>query len=213
MRNKQKGIWVNQKGLAQLGLDEAMLRGAIQYSNRVLDSLDDTLVSAGEPRMARLLELANLSAVIGNLFRGGLAKASHGRFEANGPHKYPDLVSKDRRFESLEIKVALEVNKPKGHLIKPGPHIIVRYVLGDEHGKCVPGKDNRGSVVWIWEVRAGVLNNQHFSVSNTPGDSGKTAVINKDGMDALKVAFVDVDRCPFETTSRTYKALSALKPD
>lgn len=193
---KQVGRFLEQPELRRLGVDVQMIQGAIEYTYKVLDALDSTLVHAGEPRMAGLLELANLSAIIGNLFRGGLARASSGRFVANGPHKYPDLLSKDKRYGDLEIKVALENNKPKGHLVKPGPHITVRYVLGNEDGTCTRGKENRGAVAWIWEVRGGMLLEHHFSVSNTAGDSGKTAVFNKDGMTALKVVFLDSERRP-----------------
>jgi hypothetical protein len=212
MRDLQKGEIHNTADLAALGLDQTMLTGAIDYTYRLLDSLDSTLTTAGEPRLAGLLELANLSAIVGNLFRGGLARASGGRFEANGPHRYPDVISKDSRFKDLEIKVSLETNSPKGHLIKPGPHLTVRYVLGDEKGICVRGKSNRGSVIWIWEVRVGVLTDQHFTVSNTAGDSGKTAVVNALGMDALKVVFLDLQRCPHGINGTNYKKLAALKP-
>jgi hypothetical protein len=197
MRNeKQVGRFIEHPDLRRLGIDLNMIRGAMEYTYKVLDALDSTLILADEPRMAQLLELANLSAIIGNLFRGGFAHASNGRFAANGPHKYPDLISNDKLYGDVEIKVALENNRPKGHLVKPGPHITVRYVLGDDQGACLRGKENRGTVVWFWEVRVGMLNENHFSVSNTAGDSGKTAVFNTDGMAALKVAFLDVDRSP-----------------
>ena len=110
----------------------------------------------------------------------------------------------------MEIKVALENNKPKGHLIKPGAHMTVHYVLGDEKGRFLRGKANRGVVAWIWQVRAGLLRDNHFSVSNTEGDSGKTAVINADGMDALQIVYADIDRCPLAQSGKAYAELAAL---
>jgi len=198
-RPAQRGKYLEDEVLGDLGLSVQDLSKALSYVYSVVDELDKTLLSKGEVRLAKLIELANLSAVIGNLFRGGVSRASEGRFVANAPHKYPDLVSTDPRFESIEIKVALEGNKPKGHLVKPGPHLTVRYILGTEEGKYLPGKDQRGDVVWIWEIRAGHLTTEHFNLSNTEGDSGKTAVVNKEGMAALKVVYLDLDRCPLSS--------------
>ena len=60
----------------------------------------------------------------------------------------------------------------------------------------------RGDVVWIWEVRFGHLSVKHFNVSNTAGDSGKTAVVNKAGMEQLEVVYVDPD---LEPSRRNYR--------
>ena len=49
-----------------------------------------------------------------------IVKASNGVFRKNGPHKYPDLLADRLDAANVEIKVALEDNKPKGHLAKPG---------------------------------------------------------------------------------------------
>ena len=206
MRDKHVGNFVNEGACASLGLDHDMLLNATKYTYGVLDGIDATLTRKKELRLAQLLELANLSAIVGNLFRGGVAKFSRGRFKANGPHKYPDLICEDARFEHIEIKVALEDNNPKGHLVKPGPHITVRYVLGDRRGKCTRGA--RGDVIWIWEIRAGRLEDGHFNVSNTAGDSGKTAVVNKAGMGALKVVYFDIERCPHSPRGKRYAELA-----
>jgi len=137
-------------------------------------------------------------------------KASGGLFAANAPHTYPDILGKGRGCSNIEIKVALETNKPKGHLIKSGPHLTVRYVLGREDGGFKRGKENRGNVAWIWEVRAGELKKSHFNFSNTDGDSGKTAVVNAAGMNTLGVVYCDLDRAPMSHAGRVYSALAAL---
>ena len=173
-----------------------MATSAINYVHRILDRLDSTLVSCGESRLSKMVELANLSAIIGNLLRTGISNASNGRFIANSPHKYPDLQSTTDGIADLEIKVALENNKPKGHLVKPGPHLICRYVLGGPNGEFKLGKENRGDVVWIWELRAGVLLEEHFAVSNTEGDSGKTAVINSKGLYQLQLIYCSMEHFP-----------------
>ena len=193
----------NDAALKAVGLDREVVAAGISAVHRVLDGLDATLIGNDEARMAGLIELANLSAVIGNLLRGGIAKASGGRFVANGPHKYPDLLSTIHGIDHLEIKVALETNKPKGHLAKPGPHLTCRYVLADEQGRHTIGKQNRGDVAWIWEVRTGVLGEEHFNISNTPGDSGKTAVINKAGFGELHVVYVNPELCPYGANTPT----------
>ena len=184
-----------------------IIRLAIQATHTTLDRIDDTLVGYGGSRLATIVELANLSAIVGNLFRGAISEASNGLFMANRPHTYPDLVGVGPNTHDMEIKVALETNNPKGHLIKPGAHITVRYVLGSDDGDYARGKDNRGDVVWIWEVRTGFLDTPHFNFSNTPGDSGKTAVINASGMVAMTPVFVDLTRCPFSPKGAHYREL------
>lgn len=180
------------------GLTSKIVGGAVDHVHAILDSIDSQLMSSADTRLSQLVELANLSAIIGNLFRAGICKASSGIFLPNTPHTYPDLLAcKDYPdARDTEIKVALENNKPKGHLVKPGPHITVRYVLADEKGVYRRGKENRGVVPYIWEVRIGELEERHFNFSNTEGDSGKTAVINAAGMNALAVVYLDKARSP-----------------
>jgi hypothetical protein len=196
--------------LNSFGLSCSMIASGVSYVHNLLDSIDKQLLAAGENRLADLIELANLSAVIGNLLRGGIAKASQGRFVANGPHRYPDLLANERDCRDIEIKVALETNKPKGHLIKPGPHLTARYVLAAADGSFSRGRDNRGNIAWIWEIRVGYLQPAHFSVSNTEGDSGKTAVINAAGMLALQTVYCDLDRCPHPIGGKHYREYSRV---
>ena len=96
-------------------------------------------------------------------------------FARNRPHAYPDLVPNQSDVSGLEIKVALETNRPKGHLPKRGHYLTFRYVLGDENGNYEIGK--RKNVIWVWEAKYGYLRDADFSISNTEGDSGKTAVV------------------------------------
>jgi hypothetical protein len=209
------GVIINHDVMRTLGLNAQTIRGAIEYSHGVLDRIDHTLTDALGDRLASLIELANLSAFLGNLVRRGICEASYGAFEPNTPHTFPDLLGVAPTASDLEIKVALETNKPKGHLVKPGPHVIVRYVLADAHGKYTRGKDSRGDVVWIWEIRIGELEPGHFGFSDTPGDSGKTAVIKAAGMKALKPVFIDLARCPYApngSVSRELKEFLMQEP-
>ncbi len=198
MRNSVQDALLQQAHLYQYGLTAEIVGEAVGYVHDILDSIDSQLLSAADTRLSQLVELANLSAIIGNLFRAGICRASGGIFLPNAPHTYPDLLANKDFMDAcdVEIKVSLENNKPKGHLVKPGPHITVRYVLADEHGNYKRGKESRGVVPYIWEVRIGKLEEGHFNFSNTEGDSGKTAVINAAGMKSLKVVYFDDERCP-----------------
>ena len=208
MRNLPKTYIHNKPILKSYGFDRDTLLKSILYVYKVLDAIDDKLTEADTVRFSKLVELANLSAMIGNLFRSGLIRHSDGMFKENAPHAFPDLLSVDETYDDLEIKVALETNKPKGHLIKPGHHIVIRYVLGENDGSYNRGKENRGDVAWIWEVAIGELIEEHFSVSNTAGDSGKTAVINKAGMNNLNTVFFDPRMFPYGNKGPVKKAYS-----
>jgi hypothetical protein len=187
---------LNSHWPGRFGLSASTIGDSIAHVHQVLDSIDYQLLENGGERLSQLVELANLSAIVGNLFRGAIVKNSDGGFCANAPHTYPDLLATADHCTDVEIKVALEANKPKGHLVKPGPHITVRYVLGGDSGDYTRGKTFRGTKVWIWEVRVGTLLEEHFGFSSTEGDSGKTAVINTAGMNALDVVYQDLQRCP-----------------
>ena len=98
---------------------------------------------------------------------------------------------------NLELKVALETNKPKGHLPKAGTYITFRYVLGTKSGEYTKGKDKRGDTVWIWEVKVGKLSVDDFSCSNTEGDSGKTAVIKTAVHNQMSLVYYDASLLPY----------------
>ena len=205
-----KKYLVHQPSLDQFGLSIDMIERSVTYVYDILDSIDGKLIEAGGERLSELVELANLSAIIGNLYRGGIVRTSNGSFKANAPHTYPDLLGRGPGCKDIEIKVALENNKPKGHLIKPGPHLTLRYVLADANGKHQRGKESRGNVPWIWEVRVGWLKDNHFNFSNTEGDSGKTAVINAEGMKDLLLVYCDLERCPLSPTGVAFKEAALL---
>jgi len=173
------------------GLDSQMVKHGIEFAYNTLDLIDSKLIESGLGRLSGLVELANLSTIIGNLVAEGIVKSSRGNFTRAGAHKYQDLRSTKSDSDNVEIKVALEKNKPKAHLPKVGHYLTIRYILSDENGAPFKGKDNRGDVAWIWEVRFGHLKMRHFNVSNTVGDSGKTAVVNGKGMQALAIIYED----------------------
>ena len=169
---------VETGAMRSAGLTGSMIADAITFAYVVVDRIDDALSSIEADRLADIVELASFSAIIGNLIRCSIVRSSLGKFKHNRPHGYPDLLANSPDAEDIEIKIALETNSPKGHLAKSGNYLTFRYVLGDGEGNYRRGKENRGSVPWIWEIKFGYLGMQHFDISNTDGDSGKTAVIN-----------------------------------
>jgi len=66
------------------------------------------------------------------------------------------------------------------------------------------GKDQRGATVWFWEVRIGVIRAEDFSISNTDGDSGKTAVVRTAVFNAMNLVFFDPKYCPHPMRNDTY---------
>lgn len=189
----------NDRFRAITGLSIEALRAAILSCYQTLDTIDaQLLVHSSEP-IADLVELANLSSIIGNLVGAGLAAASKGLYTRNKPHSYPDLISKRTGYD-LEIKVALEKNKPKGHLPKAGHYLTFRYVLCNDSGLYEKGKENRGRRVFIWEVKVGDLSVDDFDISNTAGDSGKTAVIKTAVFNAMPLIYFDNDLLPYSSS-------------
>jgi transcriptional regulator with XRE-family HTH domain len=186
------------------GMPATSLIAAIQGCYHTLDLIDDQLTSRGSQPIAKLVELANLSSMVGNLVSGCIADKSDGLYTRNRPHHYPDLLALKQPALPIELKVALETNKPKGHLPKPGRYIAIRYVLGDRVGNYTRGKDQRGTTVWFWEARIGVIRAEDFSISNTDGDSGKTAVVRTAAFNEMKLVFFDPKYCPHPMKNGTY---------
>ncbi len=168
-----------------------MLRNAINDCYRTFDLIDDQLILNNTPPISQLVELANLSSIIGNLLGGAIVKESNGLYKRNTPHKYPDLLPLSLDAKEIEIKMALEKNTPKGHLPKEGYYMTFRYVLADKKGRYIKGVHNRGDTVWIWEIRFGFLKIEDFQFSSTLGDSGKTAPIKTVSFNGMPILFVD----------------------
>jgi transcriptional regulator with XRE-family HTH domain len=185
------------KLLETIGVDGSTLLGAIDSCYQTLDIIDEQLMGKGALPMAHLVELANLSSMVGNIVGGGIADYSNGLYARNKPHTYPDLLPLAEPAVNLELKMALETNRPKGHLPKAGTYITFRYVLGDKQGNFLRGKGNRGDTVWIWEVKVGAITEDDFSCSNTAGDSGKTAIIKTKIHNNMALVYYMPDYLPY----------------
>ncbi|MEI7900584.1 MAG: helix-turn-helix transcriptional regulator [bacterium] len=186
------------------GLSIETVRSSMLDCYQTLDTIDAQLLAHSSEPIASLVELANLSSIIGNLIGAGLAVASNGLYVRNRPHSYPDLVPQTTSFGDLEIKVALEKNKPKGHLPKAGNYLTFRYVLCNDLALYEKGKECRGKRVFIWEVKVGTLSEGDFDMSNTEGDPGKTAVIKTCVFNAMPLIYFDSDLLPYSTKSLCY---------
>jgi transcriptional regulator with XRE-family HTH domain len=182
---------------ALIGISSNSIMEAVVEVYNTLDLIDLELISRKSEPISALVELANLSSMVGNLIGASVAEKSQGKYKRNRPHAFPDLIPQNSELPDLEIKIALESNRPKGHLPKEGTYLTFRYVLGNKNGEYIRGKENRGKTVWIWEVRAGFLGLNDFDISNTPGDSGKTAVIKTEPFKRMLVVFFDPRFFPY----------------
>jgi len=185
------------KLLEIIGIDGSMLLDTIDSCYQTLDIIDQQLIGKGSVAIAHLVELANLSSMVGNIIGGGIADFSNGLYTRNKPHTYPDLLPQSDSAVELELKMALETNKPKGHLPKAGTYITFRYILANKQGDYNRGKQNRGNTVWIWEVKVGKLTENDFSCSNTQGDSGKTAVIKTEVHNKMPLIYYVPEHLPY----------------
>ena len=207
-RSLPKSVLRNEEQLRELtGLGGEAILHAVEYTYETLDLIDMELIARGSEPISGLVELANLSSMIGNLVGAGIAVASGGLYLRNRPHAFPDLIPQLPNLPDLEIKTALESNSPKGHLPKEGVYLTFRYGLGGPNGEYTRGKEGRGRTVWIWEVRVGYLGLEDFSISNTDGDSGKTAVVKSLPFQSMHVVYFDARFFPY---AKTWAGLSPL---
>lgn len=198
---KRQNLRNEDKLIDTIGIDGNTLLNAIDTCYQTLDTIDEQLLSKGSLPIANLVELANLSSMIGNIIGGGIAEHSNGLYERNRPHAYPDLIPLHESAVNLELKIALETNKPKGHLPKPGTYITFRYILANKQGIYNRGKQYRGDTAWIWEIKIGELSVDDFSCSNTAGDSGKTAVIKTQHFNEMALVYYVPELLPYASKS------------
>lgn len=107
-RTLQAAHFLNEASLKRATrLTSAMLRPGIEHCHQTFDTIDFQLELHGAKPIGRLVELANLSSMIGNVVAEGVAANSDGLYERNTPHTYPDLLPKKASAVPLEIKIAL----------------------------------------------------------------------------------------------------------
>lgn len=186
----------------ELSLTKDILKASIEHCYYTLDMIDCYLVKQSNTRLSELIELANLSSIVGNLLGAGFAISSNGKYYRNRPHTYPDLISSNPVLPGIEIKTALGRNAPKGHQPKEGYYLTYRYCLTNEEGKLISDRDFKsGTTVTIWEVKFGYLTETDFSCSNTEGDSGKTAVIRSASLDQMTLLYYCPSASPYRSSN------------
>lgn len=186
-------------------LTTSAIKNSIERAYQTFDMIDHELTQYGSEPLSHLVEYANLSSMLGNILGASLADQSDGLYTRNRPHAYPDLIPQRNYLPDLELKVALGKNSPKGHLPKKGAYITFRYVLASPQGVYV--RTHRGTTVWIWEVRVGELDINDFAISNTAGDSGKTAVIKGKSFKNMHVIYYDARFLPYTREWNNLKPL------
>lgn len=179
------------------GLSGDALVAAIDACYKTVSDMDNLLEKNGTQPVSELFELANVSSMLGNIIAGNIERFSNGTYYRSPPHTYPDLLSTRPEIHGLELKMALEKNKPKGHLPKSGNYICIRYVLVNKDGSYTKGKENRGTVPRVWEIKIGYLSKDDFSCSNTVGDSGKTAVITAQAHNNMTLVYYVPEYSPY----------------
>lgn len=184
-----------------INLNEKIIKGSVVHCYETLDMIDKNLISKNSSKLSGLVELANLSSIVGNLLGAGCAEYSDGNYYRNKPHTYPDLVSTNIKLPGIEIKTALLKNSPKGHQPKPGYYLTYRYCLTDINGHRYLGHEEEWDTVTIWEIKFGYLDVDDFSCSNTAGDSGKTAVIKTASLNNMSLLYFNPELVPYRHTN------------
>jgi len=74
-------------------------------------------------------------------------------------------VNRVAGVSDIDIKVALEDNKPKGHLAKPCWYIAARYLLCGDEGRVGIGKSpvkRNPSLMWLWQQGSPTADSFHI---------------------------------------------------
>ena len=87
------------------GISVSMITSAVEAAYGTLDFIDEPLIDAGYEPLARLIEYANLSSVLGNLLADRLVKSTSGAYTRSGPHKFLDLRSTNDAYPDIELSL------------------------------------------------------------------------------------------------------------
>ena len=74
-RLPKAGSFFDNDAMSKVGLTVQMLSDGVASTYRTLDAVDETLIKMGNTRLSTMVELANLSSMLGNLLASGIAKA------------------------------------------------------------------------------------------------------------------------------------------
>lgn len=185
------------------GLSGDAIARAVEFAYRKLDLIDEQMRASGSRPIVGLVELPDLSSLVGDLFAAGVARASNGLYVQNGPDHYPSLLPLRQGFPELEVATALETDRPTSGSGKAGLYLTSRYVLADRDGTYTRGKDSRGDTVAVWEIRFGELGDGDFHVAGTRTGNG-SAKLRKEALDRMELVYYDPALLPYARATGIY---------
>lgn len=178
------------------------IRRAIDAAYHKLDLIDEQLRDAGSPPLVELVGLHHHSSLLGDVLGCGVARASDGLYVHNGPRHHPDLLPLRHGLPELELKAALETNRPVSGPTIAGTYLVFRFVLVDRKTGYTRGADSRGDTVAVWEAKFGELSEDDFHASRA--DTGKSRVLRKDALDRMEHVYYNPDFLPYAKPTGIY---------
>ena len=188
---------------AATGLTAATVARAVEIAYRKLDLIDEQMRASGSRPIVDLVELPELSALLGNLLSAAVARASNGLYVQNGPDHSPNLLPVRQGLPELEVATALETERPAGGARKAGLHLVLRYVLTDRTGAYTRGEDSRGDTVAVWEIRFGDMSEADYTGS---ARANGTARLKKEALDRMELVYYDPALLPYARATGVYAA-------
>lgn len=178
------------------------IRRAINAAYHKLDLIDEQMRESGSPLLVELVGLQHLSALLGSVLGSGVARASNGLYMQNGPRQHPDLLPLRHGLPEVEVRAALETNRPVSGPTIAGIYLVFRFVLVDRKTGYTRGVDSRGDTVAVWEAKFGELSDDDFHASKA--NTGKSPVLRKDALDRMESVYYNPDFLPYAKPTGIY---------
>jgi transcriptional regulator with XRE-family HTH domain len=185
---------------AATGLTAATVARAVEIAYRKLDLIDEQMRASGSRPLVELIELPELSALMGNLLSAAVARASNGLYVQNGPDHSPNLLPVRQGLPELEVVTAPETERPAGGMRKAGLHLVIRYVLADRTGAYTRG--SRGDTVAVWEIRFGELGDADYTGGARPTNG--RARLKREALDRMELVYYDPALLPYARATGVY---------
>jgi transcriptional regulator with XRE-family HTH domain len=188
---------------ATTGLTGGTVARAVEIAYRKLDLIDQQMRASGSRPIAGLVDLPDLTELVGDLLSAGMARASNGVYLQAGPEHWPRLQPLRQGLPELEVAAALETDRPTGRPGTAGVFLVFRYVLADRSGAFTRGQDARGDTVAVWEIRFGALGEEDFHVTGTRTGAG-TARLRRGALDRMELVYYDPALLPYAKATGDY---------
>jgi transcriptional regulator with XRE-family HTH domain len=188
---------------ATTGLTGGTVVRAVEIAYRKLDLIDEQMRASGSRPIAGLVDLPDLTELVGDVLGAGLARASNGLYVQNGSEHSPPLQPLQHGLPELQLAAALETDRPAGPTETAGTCLVFRYVLADRSGAFTRGQDSRGDTVAVWEIRFGALGQEDFHVTGTRAGA-RTARLRRDALDRMELVYYDTALLPYAKATGDY---------